>query len=275
MAGLAWLEARRGNEVAVPPARRPRGGARRAAPRDDRADLGRVRARRPRARSGAHGRGPRAVCLPRRALRRARIRDVDLSPAPELAEVLLRTGEVSRAAEVAAEHRGEAERKARPWSLARAWRITGLLSGDDDLDAAFGTALRLARGDPRPLRDRPDRTSRTGRGCGGPGGGSTRGAAAGRYEAFERLGARPWAAAAADELAATGVTVAPHGATGLDLLTPRAADRPAARRRRTTRETAGALFLSPKTVEYHLRHVYTKLGITNRRELAELVTSGG
>ena len=72
------------------------------------------------------------------------------------------------------------------------------------------------------------------------------------------------------------MTVAPHGATGLDLLTPREqqivqllVDG------RTTRETAAALFLSPKTVEYHLRHVYTKLGITNRRELADLVASGG
>jgi len=37
---------------------------------------------------------------------------------------------------------------------------------------------------------------------------------------------------------------------------------------RTTRETAAALFLSPKTVEYHLRHVYTKLDIASRAELA-------
>ena len=40
---------------------------------------------------------------------------------------------------------------------------------------------------------------------------------------------------------------------------------------RTTREAAAALFLSPKTVEYHLRKVYTKLGISSRSELAELL----
>ncbi|WP_324277996.1 helix-turn-helix transcriptional regulator [Blastococcus brunescens] len=37
---------------------------------------------------------------------------------------------------------------------------------------------------------------------------------------------------------------------------------------RTTREAAAALFLSPKTVEYHLRHVYQKLGVSSRAELA-------
>lgn len=37
---------------------------------------------------------------------------------------------------------------------------------------------------------------------------------------------------------------------------------------RTTREAAAALFLGPKTIEYHLRHVYLKLGIHSREELA-------
>ena len=39
---------------------------------------------------------------------------------------------------------------------------------------------------------------------------------------------------------------------------------------KTTREAAAALFLSPKTIEYHLRHVYQKLGIHSREELARL-----
>ena len=43
---------------------------------------------------------------------------------------------------------------------------------------------------------------------------------------------------------------------------------------RTTRETAAALFLSPKTVEYHLRKVYLKLGIHSRQELADHLVGG-
>jgi DNA-binding CsgD family transcriptional regulator len=37
---------------------------------------------------------------------------------------------------------------------------------------------------------------------------------------------------------------------------------------KTTREAAATLFLSPKTIEYHLRHVYQKLTIHSRDELA-------
>jgi DNA-binding CsgD family transcriptional regulator len=42
---------------------------------------------------------------------------------------------------------------------------------------------------------------------------------------------------------------------------------------KTTRETAAALFLSPKTIEYHLRHVYDKLGIHSREELARKLSA--
>jgi DNA-binding CsgD family transcriptional regulator len=88
-------------------------------------------------------------------------------------------------------------------------------------------------------------------------------------EAFERLGAHGWADQAEAELAATGETARRRDASTLDQLTPQElqiahllADG------RTTREAAAAIFLSPKTVEYHLRHVYRKLGINSRDELA-------
>ena len=42
----------------------------------------------------------------------------------------------------------------------------------------------------------------------------------------------------------------------------------------TNREVAASLFLSEKTIEFHLGRVYRKLGIHSRTELATLVASG-
>ncbi|MEU9663743.1 helix-turn-helix transcriptional regulator [Streptomyces chartreusis] len=42
----------------------------------------------------------------------------------------------------------------------------------------------------------------------------------------------------------------------------------------TNKEIASELFVSSKTVEYHLSHIYEKLGFANRRELRDLVQSG-
>jgi DNA-binding CsgD family transcriptional regulator len=43
----------------------------------------------------------------------------------------------------------------------------------------------------------------------------------------------------------------------------------------TNREVAERLFLSPYTVSSHLRHVFTKLGIRSRAELAHIATARG
>ena len=42
----------------------------------------------------------------------------------------------------------------------------------------------------------------------------------------------------------------------------------------TNREAAAALYLSPKTIGYHLGKVYEKLGVRSRTELAHLLARG-
>ena len=86
----------------------------------------------------------------------------------------------------------------------------------------------------------------------------------------------PWAERARTELAATGETLRRRDPSTLDALTPQELQIALLLAGgRTTREAAAALFLSPKTIEYHLRHVYLKLGIHSREELAAALASPG
>jgi DNA-binding CsgD family transcriptional regulator len=43
----------------------------------------------------------------------------------------------------------------------------------------------------------------------------------------------------------------------------------------SNREAAAALFLSPKTIEFHLGRIYRKLGLRTRSELAALAAKRG
>jgi DNA-binding CsgD family transcriptional regulator len=93
-------------------------------------------------------------------------------------------------------------------------------------------------------------------------------------EAFDRLGAVPGVETARVELAATGARARRRDATSLDELTPQELQISLLLAGgRTTRETAAALFLSPKTIEYHLRNAYRKLGVHSRDELAVALQS--
>jgi DNA-binding CsgD family transcriptional regulator len=75
------------------------------------------------------------------------------------------------------------------------------------------------------------------------------------------------------ELAATGETARRRDGTTLNDLTPQELQIALSLAEgRTTRETAAALFLSPKTIEYHLRSVYRKLSIGSRSELKAAMT---
>jgi DNA-binding CsgD family transcriptional regulator/tetratricopeptide (TPR) repeat protein len=205
-------------------------------------------------------------------LERHEVADVDLVPAAELVDALLRLGELEEAHDVAATYEGAAREKGQPWALARAGRARGLLADDEAAGGLFEAALeahaatldrfetartRLAYGE--RLRRAARRVQ-------------AREQLRAALDEFEDLGARRWAERAAQELAATGETVRRRDADPRTSLTPQELQVSMLLvQGSTTREAAAALFLSPKTVEYHLRKVYTKLGIGSRAELAQLL----
>jgi len=88
------------------------------------------------------------------------------------------------------------------------------------------------------------------------------------YEMLSRIGAEAFAERARRELLATGETVRKRTVETRDVLTPQEGQiGRLAGDGLTNPEIGSQLFISPRTVEYHLRKVFTKLGITSRREL--------
>ncbi|TDD55917.1 ATP-binding protein [Saccharopolyspora elongata] len=94
------------------------------------------------------------------------------------------------------------------------------------------------------------------------------------HEMFGRIGTEAFAERARRELLATGETV--HRATPQTLVVLTAQEAQIARLARdghTNPEIGAQLFLSPRTVEWHLRKVFTKLAIGSRRELRRVLSS--
>jgi DNA-binding CsgD family transcriptional regulator len=88
-------------------------------------------------------------------------------------------------------------------------------------------------------------------------------------QTFEDLGAQPLAERARQELRASGETARRRDVSAVADLT--AQELQVARLVRTglsNRDVAAQLFLSPRTIDFHLRNVFTKLGVTSRTELA-------
>jgi DNA-binding NarL/FixJ family response regulator len=144
----------------------------------------------------------------------------------------------------------------------------------DDFDEAFAEALELHARTPAPFelartllayggrlhraRRRVDARARLREGL----------------ETFERLRAQPWVERSQGELRAAGAVdreaaYPPDELTAQELRIALAAARGA-----TNKQIAAELFLSPKTIEFHLGRVYRKLGIRSRTELAAKVADG-
>jgi DNA-binding CsgD family transcriptional regulator len=88
------------------------------------------------------------------------------------------------------------------------------------------------------------------------------------HETFSRIGARAFAERAGRELAATGEAVPRRTVETRDCLTAHEAQiARLAAAGHTNPEIGAQLFISPRTVEYHLHKVFAKLDISSRREL--------
>ena len=192
--------------------------------------------------------------------------------APDLIEACSHAGRTERAAEILDTFEHQARGTGRISALAAAARCRGILALDDAFEAHFEAALELHDRVPTPFeRGRSElaygaRLRRT----------QSRTKARERLRAalqrFERLGAEPWAERARSELRASGQSVRTPKQQSEDALTPQELQVAAlVAGGATNRETAAALFLSVKTIEFHLGNVYSKLGIRSRTELARVL----
>jgi DNA-binding CsgD family transcriptional regulator len=88
------------------------------------------------------------------------------------------------------------------------------------------------------------------------------------HEMFTAMGMEAFAQRAERELLATGETARKRTVESLDQLTAREAQIVRLARDGLSNPEIGArLFISPKTVEYHLHKVFTKLGVSSRSQL--------
>ncbi len=172
-----------------------------------------------------------------------------------------------------------------PRAIGRALRIAGLAHGGDHGRALLTEAVEVLLGGRRraPARDRDagaqlelahalvdlggaQRRSGLRR--------SAREHLAGGMDLAHGCGAAALAERAREELLATGARPRRPALTGRDALTPserRVAERAAAGL--TNREIAQELFVTPRTVEVHLTHVFAKLDLRSRTQLASALGS--
>ena len=180
----------------------------------------------------------------------------------------LRLGRPDRARELVGPELEQARGLGVPRALGIALRVAGFIDGDIalleesvDVLEKSPAALELARS--HLVLGIAYRRMRRARDARGPLGRA--------FDSARELGALVLAERALQELKAAGARPRRRPRTGLQALTPserNVADLAAAGK--TTRQIAGDLFLTPKTVETHLTRVFRKLGIRSRAELAPL-----
>jgi DNA-binding CsgD family transcriptional regulator len=192
---------------------------------------------------------------------------------PNAIEAALALGERARAESLLSQlERGAGDN---PWARAAGLRCRGIIAAVTRRPAAAVTALRQAAQAHEHSQD-PFEHARTLLALGNAlRRDNQRRAAREALEqargVFARLGAPVWAEQAARDLAS--VSGRPPGDTGLTETERRVAELVA--RGGTNREVAARLVVSERTVATHLTHIYAKLGLRSRTELARTLPAGG
>jgi DNA-binding CsgD family transcriptional regulator len=194
---------------------------------------------------------------------------------PDLIEAYVEIGSPAEAEAALAVFETQAQRTGRMWALATAARCRGLLASERGFVAEFEKALALHDRTPTPFeRARTElsygqRLRRAGLRR------KSRDLLHAAYATFERLGAEPWTRRTATELRATGERVRPIKGSAAEHLTAQELQVALiVAEGATNREAAAQLFLSPKTIEFHLSHIFRKLGLRSRTELARRFAKG-
>jgi DNA-binding CsgD family transcriptional regulator len=187
----------------------------------------------------------------------------------ELIEAAARVGEPAAAAAAAGRFAEIAAAAGTDWALGVSARSRALLSTGATAEQLYSEALeRLGRGRMRVDLARAhllygEWLRREGRRI------DAREQLRAAHDMLEAIGMEAFAERAGRELLATGEKVRKRQASTRDELTPQEEQIARLARDGLSNPDIGArLFLSPRTVEWHLHHVFSKLGIRSRRELA-------
>jgi len=202
-------------------------------------------------------------------VRELRVQPVMLWSTLDRVEAAVRVGDTELAVTCLAPFEELARYTDEPWALAVTNHCRALLTDDAaDAEHLFESALELHRSTVRPFE-----RARTELALGEFLRRSRRRVDAREHlraalEGFESLGAALWAERATSELRASGQTARRREPSSADDLTPQ--ELQVARyvaRGLNNRDVAAQLFLSPRTIDFHLRNVFRKLGITSRMQL--------
>jgi ATP/maltotriose-dependent transcriptional regulator MalT len=195
---------------------------------------------------------------------------------PELVEAAARGGNAALARDALERLAATTQPCGTDWALGIEARCRALLSDGEVADELYGEAIdRLGRTQLRPelarahllygewLRREARRTD-------------AREQLHTAHDMLAAIGMEAFAERARRELLATGEAVRRHNLEpGTTLTAQEALIARLARDGRTNPEIGAQLFLSARTIESHLRKIYTKLGISSRRELHDALTRPG